>query len=1075
MKQSCTKRSFKDKGPMFKLLRHSLRIAVIVMGCLMHMLVANAQNTQGETYRLSGNVTSASGGEVLPGVNVLVKGTQTGTVTDIDGNFNLNVSTDDVLLISFIGHLTQEIPVNEKTNISVSLEEDIAQLDEIVVVGYGEMKRSDMSSAQTSIGSEEIEKTVNTTIEQAIQGRAAGVYVTQNTGQPGGGISVNIRGVNSINGSNEPLYVIDGVQIAPPRVEYGTASSTNPLVGINPADIESMEILQGPSATAIYGSRGTNGVILITTKRGKSGMMNINYEFLYSLQDKPNPLPVMNLRQYAQMTNEYHEIAGGDSPGAFLDPSLLGEGTNWQNELFRQAPLLKHQLSLSGGNENTTFYLSGEFFDQEGVAIGSSFDRYSMRLNVDNQTRDWLKLGANLNVSQTDEVMGTTQDNLINNALSLPPNIPIQNPDGSWGGADVLNGSSVQFTPLNPIAIANLNQNDRMRRQFLGGVNAEVKIFDGLVFRTNLNTNVTYGNLSYFQPTWQIGDKLNETAILQERNEMSSSWNWNQLLQYTKSFGRHNLGLMASHESQGSYWENLTAERRGFVTNEIPDLNIGSLQGATNGGGKGDWAMESYFGRANYNFDERYIIQAAIRADGSSNFGPENRWGIFPSVSAAWRVSEESFMDGVSLINELKLRVERGVTGNQGNGGIFTPLRSVTTPWGAGFIAERYGNPNLQWEETLTNNIGFNLAMFENRIQLEGDFYIKETNNLLMNNPLPDYMGTAGEGSIGTPTVNIGALENRGYAITLSTVNIDRGAFTWKSNFNISGFRTKITEFYSEAAFVDRTAWYLDNWTQRATIGEAPWLFRGYVYDGIFSSVEEIENSALPTNSEGGELAVGENSVWVGDIKYKDINEDGVIDERDQTYIGNPWPKFSFGFTNTFNYRGFDLTVLLTGSYGNDIFNYLRFTNTNPNNINLGRNLLEETFEYARVIEDESGNPMLENPETDIPRISATNTNGNAARFTDKFVEDGSYIRVKNVQLSYNFPSSLISQQSVIQGLRLSAGVQNLATFTKYKGYDPEVGAYVGRDVDPNNQAIGLDFGRYPLTPVYTFSVGVSF
>lgn len=1074
MKQSCTGGGSGIMHPISRILKHPLRIAVLVIGCLMQMLVAYGQTTQNETYRLSGKVSSTTG-EALPGVNVLVKGTQTGTVTDVDGNFALNVSSDDVILVSFIGYLTQEVPVNGKTNISVSLEEDIAQLDEVVVVGYGEMKRAEISGAQTSIGSEEIQKTVNTTIEQAIQGRAAGVYVTQNTGQPGGGISVNIRGVNSINGSNEPLYVIDGVQIAPPRVEYGAASSSNPLAGLNPADIESMEILQGPSATAIYGSRGTNGVILITTKRGKAGMMTINYEFLYSLQDKPEQLPVMNLSQYAQMTNEYHEIAGGDSPGAFLDPSILGEGTNWQDELFRQAPLMKHQLSLSGGSDKTTFYLSGEYFDQEGVALGSSFDRYSLRLNVDNQTRDWLKLGANLNVSQTDELIGTTQDNLINNALTLAPNIPVQNPDGSWGGADALNGSSVQFTPLNPVAIANLNQNDRLRRQFLGGISAEAKIFEGLVFRTNLNTNVSYGNLTYFQPTWQIGDKLNETAILTETNQMNSSWNWNQLLEYSKSFGRHNLTLMASHESQASYWENLSGERRGFVTNEIPDLNIGSLQGATNGGGKGDWAMESYFGRINYNFEEKYILQGAVRADGSSNFGPENRWGIFPSLSAAWRISEESFMDGVSLINELKLRVETGVTGNQGSGGIFSPLRSVTTPWGAGFIAERYGNPNLQWEETTTNNIGFNLAMLENRIQLEGDFYIKQTDNLLMNNPLPDYMGTAGEGSIGTPTVNIGALENKGYAITLSTVNIDRGSFTWKSNFNISGFKTKITEFYSEAAFVDRTAWFMDNWTQRATVGETPWLFRGYVYDGLFTSLEEIENSALPTNSEGGELAIGENSVWVGDIKYKDINEDGVIDERDQTYIGNPWPKFSFGFTNTFNYRGFDLTVLLTGSYGNDIYNYLRFSNTDPNNINLGRNMLAETYDYARVALDESGNPYLENPGTDIPRISSTNVNGNAERFTDKFVEDGSYIRVKNVQLSYNFPSGLLSQQNVIQGLRLSAGVQNLYTFTKYKGYDPEVGAYVGRDVDPNNQAIGVDFGRYPLTPVYTFSVGVNF
>lgn len=1072
MKNGFTEGSFRLKFPVPKINKHTYVSWLFAILCLMLSFSLQAQT---DTYRLKGKVQAASGEEPLPGVNVLVKGTSSGTVTDMDGNFILNVSANDIIQVSFIGYETKEVAVNEQTSLVVSLEEDVAQLDEIVVVGYGEMKRTDMSSAQISIGSEEIEQTVNTTLEQAIQGRAAGVYVTQNTGQPGGGISVNIRGVNSINGSNEPLYVIDGIQIAPSRVEYGATSATNPLAGLNPSDIESMEILQGPSATAIYGSRGTNGVILITTKRGRAGNMNINYDFLYSLQEEPDQLSVMNLRQYAQMTNEFRELAGGDSPAAFLDPSLLGEGTNWQDELFRQAPLMKHQLSLSGGNESTTFYLSGEYFDQEGVALGSSFDRYSLRLNVDNRTREWLRIGANLNVSQTNEIIGTTQDNLINNALTLAPNIPVQNPDGSWGGADALNGSSVQFTPLNPIAIANLNQNDRIRRQFLGGINAEVKIIEGLVFRTNLNGDFSYGNHSYFQPTYIIGERRNETAILQETSSVNTSWNWNQLLEYNRAFGRHQVTLMASHESQASYWENLFGERRGFVTNDIPDLNIGSLQGATNGGGKGDWAMESYFGRVNYNFDEKYIIQGAIRADGSSNFGPENRWGIFPSVSAAWRVSEEAFMANVPLINELKLRFETGVTGNQGTGGIFTPLRSVSTPWGAGFIASRYGNPNLQWEETITHNVGFNLALFENRVQLEGDFYIKQTNNLLMNNPLPDYMGTAGQGSIGTPIVNIGALENRGYAITLRTVNIDRGAFSWRTDFNISGFDTQITEFYSETAFVDRTAWYMNNWTQRATIGEAPWLFYGYLYDGIFSSLEEIESSALPTNSQGGELAVAPNSVWVGDIKYKDINEDGVIDERDQTYIGNPWPIFSFGFTNNFTYKNFDLSVLLTGSYGNDIFNYLRFNNTNPNNINLGRNLLEETFEYAKVIEDADGNPTLANPGTDIPRISSTNTNGNAERFTDKFVEDGSYIRVKNIQLSYNLPSGILSKQNVIQGLRVSVGAQNLFTLTNYTGYDPEVGAYVGRDVAADNQAIGVDFGRYPITPTYTFSVGVNF
>lgn len=1036
--------------------------------------IAYAQTT------VSGKVSAD--GESLPGVNILVKGTTSGTISDIDGRYTLQIpagSSSTILVFTFTGFKTQEVPVNGRNIIDVTMVEDVKALQEVVIVGYGEMKKSDLTSAHVSISSKEIDKTINTTLEQAIQGRAAGVYVTQNTGQPGGGISVNIRGVNSITGSNEPLYVIDGVQIAPGTVSWGSASSTNPLAGLNPSDVESMEILQGPSATAIYGSRGTNGVILITTKRGKSGDMKVNYGFLYSLQDRPKPIPVMNLREYAQMTNEIRALTGGNAPTEFQDPSILGEGTNWQMELFRTAPLKKHQLSLSGGSEKTTFYLSGEYFDQEGVAIGSRFDRGSLRLNVDNETRKWLKLGVNMAVNQTREDLATTQENVINNAIGLAPNIPVRNPDGTWGGADPFNGSSLQFTPLNPIAIASLTTNTLKRYGAIGGVNAEIKIIDGLVFRTNLSGNAEFREGTYFVPRWQLGGQFNEVARLQSTAGNNSYWNWNQLLQYNKELGKHSFGIMASHEAQASRWTNLFGERQGFVSNDIVDLNVGNPNGALNNGGKGHWGMESYFGRVNYSFDDKYIVQGAVRADGSSNFGPENRWGVFPSVSAAWRISEEQFFkNALPFINEFKLRVETGVTGNQGSGaGIFAPLSSVATPWGAGFIANRYSNPGLKWEETLTNNVGFNLNLFKNRIQLEADFYIKKTDNLLMLNPLPDYMGTAGEGSIGAPTVNIGALENRGYAITLNTVNIDNRNFTWNSNFNISGFDTKVTQFYSETAFINRTAWYMNNWTQRAQIGAAPWMFWGYIEEGLFKSIEEIEASAVPVGSDGNRLPTGPNSVYVGDVKYKDINGDGIIDERDQTFIGNPWPKFSFGITNTFSYKGFDLMVLITGSYGNDVYNYLKFVNSNPNNINLGRNLYQETFNYARIGENSEGQPYLTNEGTTVPRIVGVDVNGNGQRFTDKFVEDGSYLRIKNVQLGYNVPKSMLSKvgQNFIQGLRVAVGVQNLYTLTRYTGFDPEVGAYVGRDVTAAAQSIGLDFGRYPLTPLYTFSLGIDF
>lgn len=1023
---------------------------------------------------VSGRITDDSGSS-LPGVNVIKKGTTVGTATDANGNFSIQATDEDILVFSFIGYEAQEVRVGTQTQISVQLIEDVSTLEEVVVVGYGELKRADISSAQTSINSEDIRKTVNTTLDQAIQGRAAGVVVTQNSGQPGGGISVNIRGISSITGTTEPLYVIDGVQMQPGTVNYGSTSSTNNLANLNPSDIEGIEILQGPSATAIYGSRATNGVVLITTKRGKSGETKVNYDYLYSLQDKPEPLPVMNLQQYAATYNDILRQNGSPIPEEYSNLDLLGAGTNWQNELFRTAALQKHQVSLSGGSENTQYYLSGESFDQEGIVQGSGFKRSSVRLNLDNQVRDWLKVSANLNFSQTKEQLSSTQQGVIGTALALSPAVPVKNPDGTWGGADDANGSSVQFTPLNPIAIANLVSNDLKRREFLGGLNADLTIVKGLHFRTSFNANIGLSRQDNYTPTWRLGNKTNDLASLSVSNGNNTYWNWNQLLQYNKSFGDHEVGIMVSHEAQESGWENISASRTGFVSNQVVDINLGDSNSATNGGGQGEWAMESYFGRLNYSFADKYILQAAIRTDGSVNFGADKKWGTFPSASAAWRISEESFMQDISFITDLKLRVETGLTGNQGNTSYYGPLVGSSTPWGAGFILGRYGNDILQWEETSTINGGLNAGVLNNRIQLEVDVYKRNTDNLLLTAPLPAYLGTAAEGSISPPPINIGSLETKGYAISLHTFNLDMNGFTWRTDLNFSHYKSIITEFYSDAAFVDRAPWYVgNNWAQRSAVGKEPWLYQGYVYEGLYESVADVDGHAVPADNNGDRLPTDPGSIWVGDIKFKDLNGDGIITELDKTDIGNPWPKLNYGISNTFSYKGFDLTVLLVGVYGNDVYNLLRFNNTNPNNIFLGRNLLLETWNYARI-EGTGDDAILSNPETGIPRLNLSTLNGNRLRFTDQFVEDGSYLRVKNVQLNWNVPAKFLGTQNVVHSARLGIGAQNLFTFTTYSGYDPEVGAYVGRDVAADNQSVGLDIGRYPLTPVYTFNVSVEF
>jgi len=1039
--------------------------AVLFLAVFLASSAIHAQNRA-----ITGVITDQTG-KPLQDATVSVKGGSTATSTDVNGFFRISVGPSaNRLVISYVGAKPKEIPING-TTVSGSLEITDTKLADVVVIGYGSTRRANLTSAQTTVSAKDIEKTINTTIEQAIQGRAAGVYVTQNSGQPGGGMSVFIRGISSINGTTEPLYVVDGIQM---QQSATATSSSNPLAGLNPSDIEDIQVLQGPSATAIYGSRATNGVLLITTKRGKVGQSSLNYGFQYNIQTPPKHLHVMNLPQYAQIVKEYHALAGGNTPAEFLDPSLLGPGTDWQGELFNNAAMQKHQLSLSGGSGTTTYYMSGEYLNQEGVALGSGFKRYGFRLNLDNKPREWVTIGANLAFNQTDEKLTTSSESVISDALQITPQVPIKNLNGDWGGGDIINGAN-QFAPVNPVAIANLRTNKNKRRNFQGGLNLNLTPIKGLLLRAAFNTDINYQNSLYFNPTYQIGWAVNASATLDDAANTSAYWVFNQLAQYDKTIGKHNFSVMVSHEAQSSRWKNLSGRRSGFLTNNIYDLNAGAAPG-TNGGGSGDWGMESYLGRVNYNYGNRYIITGNFRRDGSSNFGQNNIWVTFPSVSVAWRASQESWFN-VPLISELKLRFETGTTGNQGNGGIYSRLRADPSDLGTGFLVDQYGNPNLKWESTINYNLGFNIGLLKNRINIEGDVYVKNVDNLLMQKPLPWFMGTSGIGAAANPNTNIGKLQTKGWGITINTVNISNNKLTWQTSLNLSSFKTNIKSFYNDAAFVDRISWWLDNWTQRSAVNHAPWLFRGYVADGLFQSLDDIAKSPVRVDNNGNRLpADATTGVWVGDVKFKDLNGDNKIDFNDETFIGNPWPKLFGGFTNTFTYKGFDLSILLTGTFGQDIYNQIAKVNSKTSTIYTSRNLLIEALNYARVTM-KAGQPVLENPNTTVPRFtnSQVANDNNYNTTSTMFVEDGSFVRIKNISLGYNIPASLIGKQKVIKGLRATVGVQNLYTFTDYSGYDPEIGSYTGANTNNGNQAIGLDFGRYPLTPIYTFAVNVNF
>jgi TonB-linked SusC/RagA family outer membrane protein len=1050
-----------------------------VLIATLSLTISFAQNR-----KITGTVTDDKQAPLV-GATVSVKGTKVATTTDAIGKFTINVPPNgNTLVISYVGMQNREVAIGSSDVINAALTPTAGSMSDVVVVGYGRARKANLTVSQTGVAAKDIEKTVNTTVEQAIQGRAAGVYVTQNSGQPGGGMSVTIRGISTLNPNTQPLWVIDGVQITNPDVSYGNQSTSNPLAGLNPNDIEDIQILQGPSATAIYGSRASNGVIMVTTKRGKAGDFKINYAYQYNLQTPPKSLPVMNLRQYAQFVKEYHVIAGGTTPGEFLDPSLLGEGTDWQKELFNNAAMNKHQLSLSGGNNNTTYYMSGEYLKQDGVAMGSGFKRYSFRLNLDNKPREWATIGANLSFNQTNEKLTATNYSdaaspLIANALRLTPQIPVTNLDGSWGGSDPVNGAN-QFAPINPIALASLITNKNMKRQFLGGLNVGITPLKGLAIRTSLNGNVGNGLSYYYTPTYNIDQyHVNTVSALDQGTYSSWYWNWNQLVEYNKQIAKHNFTLMASHEAQAWSWNSLNAGRTGFLTNTVLNVNAGDQNGMTNGGYEGEGSMESYLGRINYNYDNRYLVMGTFRRDGSPNFGVDKRWGNFPSVSLAWRVSREKFFQ-IPAISEFKLRFETGLTGNQGPGsGVYSSLNNGATPWGPGFIPAIYTNPKLQWEATKTNNFGMNLGLIKNRFNIEADYYVKNTDNLLMQASLSWLMGTnSSPGSTGAPYVNAGSLKTKGWNLTFNTVNIESKNFRWESNLNISHFNTVITKLNKDQAVIDRTSWWMNNWTQRAAVGYAPWVFRGYIAEGLFQSVDEIAKSAVPVDNNGNRLPTSATTgIWVGDVKYKDLNGDGKITVDDMTNIGNPWPKLTGGFTNSFSYKGFDLSILITGTYGNDVYNYIAASIYNPNNVNLSRNFLVDAGNYARLTTDANGNTVISNPDTKVPRIAngQLGMENNYSKNSTLFVEDGSYLRLKNVSLSYNVPAKFLGYAKVIKSLKATVGAQNLYTLTHYKGYDPEVGAYIGTGSSGGNQAIGIDNGRYPSCPMYTATISVNF
>ena len=1045
--------------------------------------------------QIKGKVVDAAG-ETVIGANDMKKGTTNGVITDIDGNFVLNVSSGATLEISYIGYVTQTIKVTNQTSLHIVLKEDSETLDEVVVVGYGTMKKSDLSGASVSVGEDAIKGSVITNLDQSLQGRAAGVSAVSTSGAPGSSSSIRVRGQATINSNAEPLYVIDGVIVQGggasgadfglgDALGNGSVSTISPLSTINPADIVSMEILKDASATAIYGAQGANGVILITTKRGKAGEAKFTYDGMLAVQRQTKRLDMMNLREFANYYNEFVQVGELDVNGYYADPSILGKGTNWQDAVFQTALQHQHQVSAEGGTEKIKYYVSASYMDQDGTLIGSNFNRYSFRVNLDSQLKSWLKLGLSATYSSTDEdlKLADGEQGIINYSLKTVPDIPIYDIDGNY--ATIVREG---YTNPNPIAMAMMDQVLLNRQKLTGNIFFEVTPIKNLVWHAELGYDISASRGERYKPMVDFGSWKRDSNYSSIQKNSSTFWQLKNYVTYSGMIDKHNFTAMLGQECWASNYDNISVTNTSLPSDAVHNPALGTATPVI-GSGFGSSAMASFFTRLTYNYDNRYYGTYTYRYDGSSNFGPDNRWAGFHALAGSWRFSNEEFFKPLSgVISNGKLRLGWGQTGNANIGGYLwgTSIVKMSSSLGTGYRPKNIPNTSIKWESQEQWNVGLDLGFIQDRINVVVDWYKKVSNDMLMALQLPSYMGTQGNTSsrLDPPYGNYGSIENAGVEISLNTHPLI-GKFQWDSDFQISFNKNKLKALSgtANAQIVGYGQW--NDVVSVSNVGESLYNFYGYVCDGVYQDYEDLQKSPKPEQYPSNGVFNRKNTVWVGDIKYKDISgpdgkPDGVINEYDKTNLGSPMPKFTFGWTNTFRYKDFDLSIFINGSYGNKVMNYLGMQLTHMNsawenqlNSVTGRARLEpidpdKVYPSGQYWYDDVTNVRVSNPEAVIPRASIQDPNDND-RISDRYVEDGSYIRLKNITLGYTFPSKLIKKFG-INNLRLYANIQNLLTITGYDGYDPEIGAST-----QSTNVYGLDYGRYPSPTVYSFGLNVSF
>lgn len=979
--------------------------------------------------QVSGTVKTSQG-DPLPGVNVIIKGTAQGTTTDGSGVFRIEVPSDATLTFSFIGYSNTDVTVGNRTTLDVVLEEDITSLEEVIVVGYGTVKKSDLTGSVSSIKADAFKDMPVTSLDQAMQGRAAGVQITQSSAAPGGGLSVRVRGANSLISGSEPLYVIDGLPIYPDNSSFGTGGdrqSQNALAGLNPNDVESIEVLKDASATSIYGSRGANGVVLITTKRGKEGLTSVKVESSYSSQSIAHNIDMLSGSDFARYLNKLDVSQGGNPRYTDTQVNSFGAGTNWMKAITRTGSIWNNQLTVSGGTKASRFAVMGNYQDNEGVVINTYFKRYSLRLNLDNEL-----FGGRATLSNSWSLARTTGNNvptdrggpggIIITALGLDPTVSIYDANGNYN-YPLYDG---RFT-INPVAEAKEGVDKDATNRFFGTTALTVNITKDLKFRSSLGLDLLNATRNTFYNSKTRLGRQNGRELQRFDRNLVNILNEN-ILTYSKSLtGGHNLEITLGYTTQKENNSSAFQSVRGLDSDDFKSINFqNGTKPQIGSSSRLEWALESVLGRINYNFKNRYLITLTARRDGSTKFGPNNKWATFPSAAVGWRIINEKFFESSGLTNvfdDLKVRVSYGVTGNsqipayQSTSDLSPRYYIFNGVLVSGYAATRLPNPDLKWEQTKMLNTGMDMSFLNNRLNVSLDYFSNKTSDLLLYVSIPQSTG------FGSLLKNTGSLTNKGFEITLDAKVMSRENFSWDVNTNVSILRNKIQDLGSSSPFfASSPSGHLGvdgSWVES---GNPIGVWRGYQFTGVDSN---------------------------GDPIYLDRNNDGAYTADDYTIIGNPNPKFTWGLNSTLHYRGFDLAIFFRGVQGNDV------RNLQQSEIGDGAQKINQ---ISTILTD-SWSP--ENTIATRPAVDATRDFASYRR-SSFFIQDGSFIRLQNVSLGYNLPVP-----KVLKSARVYVSAQNLFRITDYKGFDPEV-----NNQGQSNLNRGDDYDAYPRAR--TFTVGIN-